>query len=287
MTDEKKLGELRARIDAIDTQLIELLRQRADVIEEVRGVKGPQTIYIRPGREATMLRHLLKSPMGHIPQGLVHRLWREMIGAFTLQEGNFSVAVALLPGKEGLWDLARDHFGGFTPLHSFKDATAACRAVFAKTHQLAALPLATDRDLDTWWRLLLAHGSDVPRVFYRFPFDGVKSPARLSAPDGLIVGAAIPEETGADRSLLAVEWKEGTQANVLTPVLAELTGVVSHIFTAGGKEPPLSLLELSSFLVGREDTLKPWQAKYKDIILRHKIIGAYPVPLSPKPEIKS
>src|ERR1043166_5432845 len=107
MTDQKRLNELRAKIDAIDDELLALLRSRADIIEEVRGVKGKQDVYIRPGREALMLKALLAKPQGHIPPGLLHRLWREMIGAFTLQEGGFKVAVAQAAGEEGFWGLCR------------------------------------------------------------------------------------------------------------------------------------------------------------------------------------
>src|ERR1051326_7104984 len=93
MPDNQKLHQLRSQIDAIDQQLLDLLVKRAEIVAEVGESKGEQPIYIRPGREATMLRSLLSKNTGKLPKNLIHRIWREMIGAFTLQEGALRVAV--------------------------------------------------------------------------------------------------------------------------------------------------------------------------------------------------
>lgn len=279
MTNPQKLKELRGKIDAIDDQLLALLRTRAGIIEEVRGVKGRQDIYIRPGREALMLKALQEKPQGQLPPGLVHRLWREMISAFTLQEGGLKVAVALAEGEEGFWDLARDHFGGFTPLQAFQGATAALRAILAKTHQLAALPMPKEGDNDGWWRLLLAAGDGVPNVFYRFPYDGKRGNARATQHDGIIAGVLAPEETGADISVLVVEWQGAADKRNLNGTVAALPGVKNHLFLAAGKDPACSWLELEGFLIGKDNALKDWQAANKHLILRHKVIGAYPAPM--------
>lgn len=277
----EKLTELRNKIDAIDLKLLELLRARADVIEEVRAVKGPQAVYIRPGREASMLRTLLAQPMGHIPKGLVHRLWREMIGAFTLQEGAMRVAVADVKGNEGLWDLVRDHFGAFTPLQSFSSSLSALRAVLAKTHQLAVLPFPQGDVKEVWWRLLLGAGADAPKVFYRIPFDGQKGNARPVEGDGVLVGLLKPEATSADRSVLVLEWNDVPERGTLQKLLATLPvphGL--HVLGQEGREPACSWLELDGFFTADHPALKSWLGQHKDLILRHALIGAYPVPLS-------
>ena len=109
-TDKQALADLRAQIDRVDGALHDLLRDRAEIIDQVRKLKGKQTLYIRPGREAQMLRVLTGRPQGKLPEGLVVRLWREMISAFTLQEGGLKAAVVVQDKGPDLWDVARDHF---------------------------------------------------------------------------------------------------------------------------------------------------------------------------------
>ena len=49
--DKQALADLRAQIDRLDGMLHDLLRDRAELIDQVRKLKGKQHIYIRPGRE--------------------------------------------------------------------------------------------------------------------------------------------------------------------------------------------------------------------------------------------
>ena len=282
MVDATKLNDLRNKIDAIDTQLLDLLRSRANVIEEVRAVKGKQRIYIRPGREASMLRVLLKQPSGHLPKGLIHRLWREMIGAFTLQEGMMNVAIPMQEGEEGFWDIARDHFGSFTPMQSFSGAISALRAVLSETHQLAALPFPREGDSEgnIWWRLLLAEQDAIPNVFYAFPFDGVSGNARNTEHQGLVIGAIPPEATGQDHSILVLEWQNNIDKKAVDVLLSNLLfPKAAHVFVPAGKEPACSWVELDGFVERGDAALAAWYQQHRHQLLRHKIIGAYPVPL--------
>jgi chorismate mutase/prephenate dehydratase len=68
--DKQALADFRAQIDRIDSVLHDLLRERAEIIDHVRKLKGKQHIFIRPGREAQMLRALVTRPQGKIPEGL-------------------------------------------------------------------------------------------------------------------------------------------------------------------------------------------------------------------------
>lgn len=280
MVDQAQLTALRNKIDAIDNQLLDLLRARANVIEEVRGVKGKQAVYIRPGREASMLRILVNQPMGHLPPGLVHRLWREMIGAFTLQEGAMKVALPLLDGEQGFWDIARDHFGSFTPMLGFPNPTAALRAVLSLTHELAALPFPREGDGDVWWRLLLAENANVPNVFYAFPFDGVRGNARKTDHQGVVIGAIAPEATGNDRTILVLEWQDAADKKAVEVLCDKLPFTrTAHVFTPKGSEPACSWIELDGFIERANPQLLEWTTEYKRHLLRHKVIGAYPVPM--------
>lgn len=277
MSDNSKLTALRDKIDAIDNQLIELLIERANIVAEVGETKGDLPVYIRPGREATMLRALMEKDTGRLSKSLIHRLWREMIGAFTLQEGALRVAVP--EGEEGFWDLVRDHFGSFTPLLPYESAIAGVKALLIGDVEAAAAPLPQESK-EVWWRLLLSKEAEKMNIFYRFPFDGNHGNAREGAVDGVIIGILEPENTGNDVTLLCVEWRSETTKITATKAGEELGKVLLHVFGTEPGEPPCSYIKLRGFFAGDDAGLKNWLAKHKDIILRGRVLGAYPVPLA-------
>jgi chorismate mutase/prephenate dehydratase len=101
-----KLAPLRARIDEIDRQLVELLNRRAGVVVEIGKVKqrdgGP--IYA-PHREAEVLARVLALSNGPLPARAIEGVYREiMSGSFAIEQplrigylgppGSFSHAAA-------------------------------------------------------------------------------------------------------------------------------------------------------------------------------------------------
>ncbi len=254
------LADLRARIDRIDEALHELLRERAEVVDQVRALKGHQNLYIRPGREAQMLRVLAGRPSGKLPEGLVVRLWREMISAFTLQEGTLKAAVFAPPKGPDLWDLARDHFGAFTPLLEEPTAKEALQAVRDGKATVAVLPPPTEGEKAPWWPLLLEPATkDSLVVFAMLPFEPLRpgrGNARRALPMGLIVGPLDPELTGNDRSFLALTGTHVTEVE-LRRVLGKAGYKVRQTFVHAPRRAasaPLHVLAEVEGYVGRADT---------------------------------
>ena len=56
MSTPPALRRLRARIDKIDDRMHDLIRARAGIVHQVRGVQGRQAIFIRPIWGATCWR---------------------------------------------------------------------------------------------------------------------------------------------------------------------------------------------------------------------------------------
>jgi chorismate mutase/prephenate dehydratase len=108
------LGEIRSRIDAIDSQLLELLNQRADLVHEVGLLKKRDGISIyAPEREEKLLRSLSELNeriKGRLPATAVRAIYREIMSAsFALEKG---LVIAYL-GPVATWShqAAREKFG--------------------------------------------------------------------------------------------------------------------------------------------------------------------------------
>lgn len=75
------LASLRARLDAVDAGLHELLVERCLTVERIAATKGPQGKVIRPDREAAVLAQRLAANVVPVSDTLVAALWRHMISA--------------------------------------------------------------------------------------------------------------------------------------------------------------------------------------------------------------
>ncbi len=81
------LPELRDLIDAVDTQLIALLNQRADVVVQVGKLKrGDGTPIYAPHREKAVLAKVLEMNAGPLSSRTVEAIYRELLsGSFSLE----------------------------------------------------------------------------------------------------------------------------------------------------------------------------------------------------------
>ena len=111
------LAALRAELDRIDDALHALLMQRARVVERVAR-SGKRSAY-RPGREASIIRRLLRQHSGTLPAQTLVRIWRELLAGTTAMQGPFAVAVCEPDAGAGFTQAAREHFGALTPLHVY------------------------------------------------------------------------------------------------------------------------------------------------------------------------
>src|SRR5215475_15783760 len=83
------LAGLRAELDRIDDALQALLIERAQVVERV-AKSGKRGAY-RPGREASIIRRLLRQHAGALPPHTLVRIWRELLAGTNTMQGAFSI----------------------------------------------------------------------------------------------------------------------------------------------------------------------------------------------------
>lgn len=273
---ETSLAELRREIDAIDDSLHDLLVRRGEVQAQVGRAKGGEGVYIRPGREALVLRRLMARHRGAFPKPVLVRIWREIFAAGLSLQGAFSVAVPA-SADGAMTTLAVDHFGALTPAHELADAPAVLDAVRGGEAAVGVLPMPRAGEADPWWRRL-ARDPEAPPVIARLPFAAPAS--RAGDAEALVVGAAPAEDTGDDRSLVVLEAAgEADDAGVSTAV------------TDAGVEPVAWLTAPADNGCGRFHLLEvpglvaPGDARLENLagaapVADARVLGSYAVPLS-------
>ena len=207
MTADSSLDELRREIDAIDDTIHDLLMKRTGIVEKVREIKRDLPVKIRPAREDEIAFRLLSRHQGPFPKRELLRIWRELIVATLSFEGPFSVAVHMPEEGQGYWDLARDHYGSYTPMTGHDSVRRVIESVRSQEATVGILPLPRQDDVDPWWRHLATESADAPRVIARLPFAGAGN-GRDGDLEALVICPIAQEPTGRDRSLLVIESSE-------------------------------------------------------------------------------
>jgi len=198
------LAALRREIDSIDEQLHDLLMRRGEVVSEIgrrKAVDGQVTF--RPAREAQLLHRLLARHHGDLSHASVVRLWREIIAASIRIQGQLTVGYCPIEGHGSALRLANGHFGFDTPTMRFESASHVVSAVHRGEVSVGLVPLPEAADTPGWWSDV-RDATDV-YVVARLPWydDATAAGASVGASVGaLVLARGVPEESGADRSLL-------------------------------------------------------------------------------------
>jgi chorismate mutase/prephenate dehydratase len=270
------LAELRAELDGLDDALHDLLMRRAAVVERVAGLNAHGKVPFRPGREAAILRRLLARHTGRLPPRALVRLWRELFAATTSLQGQFSVTVSESDPAFAYTAAAREHFGALTPLRAHRSPAQAIGEVSGGAATAAVLPLPAEEEPlpAAWWTTLLHQDEPRLHVVARLPF---WAPRPEGAPQvqALVVAAAPPDPSGADRALIGLE---------LRPDLSRAR--LAAAFTGAGLAPAAILLrrdpQATHGLITVEGLLAeddPRLAALGEMLERPTLLGGYAVPL--------
>ncbi len=200
MTDTPLLT-LRNKIDAFDNEILRLLEQRTAVVEEVAVYKKQSgaAVFIRPNREAQIIRRLIKQrTKKSVQPALITQLWRDLMMASLQLECPFSVAVCNT-GSHALL-AARNHFGALTPLQSYDTPIAALNAVAENSALLAVLSCPST---DSWWTAFTEPRYHGINVVFKLPFLAVKN-----APAFLVLGRVPFEPSGDDKTVVLIDKQD-------------------------------------------------------------------------------
>ena len=247
------LETVRARIDAVDGELLRLLDERASLAASVAAAKraaGETGFGLRPGREAQVLRRLLNQPREAAEVSLIVRIWREVMGDNLSKQGPFHINVWGGREEARVIEFARHRFGaapGLRVLATAQDALAAAK----KPGGVAALALEGG-----WWGRLLAE----PRlkVFSTLPCLAQWGP--LAA---LAVAEVEVEPTGAADTF----WVTDATGNVAEALSRD--GVAATLLADSGG---LKLFSLAGFYQADDERLARAPGRLSGVI------GAAPEP---------
>ncbi len=143
VSDHPHLQELRARIDAIDDQLLRLMNERAGYALAIAAAKtaaGEGECFHRPEREAEVLKRVAAQNRGPLPGDTVTLLFRELMSSCLALEKPLSVAF-LGPTGTFTQQAAYKHFGHAIEASALPAIDEIFRAVESGACQYGVVPV--------------------------------------------------------------------------------------------------------------------------------------------------
>ncbi|HTR87882.1 MAG TPA: chorismate mutase [Reyranella sp.] len=282
--DAPDLDKLRQEIDAIDGDLHGLIRRRASLVGRIADAKPAGGLALRPGREAQIMRKRLATHDGSFPASAVFRMWREMMSSFALmQTPGLRIAVCRPADQPGYWDVARDHFGCQIPMVGFASPAQVLAEVRAHPTTIGVVPAPIEADTAPWWPLLASGEPTLPNVVARLPFLAMPN-ARARDLSAVVLARLEPEESGDDRSLIAIEAPQSISRTRISGALAK-AGLPAFISALDQPAAGMHhyLLELPQVIADRDDRLRGVETALGLDRGSVAAIGAYAVPATHRP----
>ncbi len=282
---EPTLEALRAEIDAIDEDLHRQIMRRAEVALRIRAAKsanGSEPVFMRPAREAQVLRRLVERHQGQFPRAVIVRLWREIMAAVLRMQGPFSLAVYAPERAAGYWDLARDHFGSLTPASAHDSPHQVLTALAAGRASVGILPLPGADDPQPWWPSLLSHDAKRPRIVARLPF-GSGETVRGAPLEAFAVAPVAGEPTGRDRTMLIVEAGGPMSRSELASRVKAAgfeTATIQSWQPRSDQHVWLHLLDVEGYLVEDDPKLAGLAERIGESVRQVRPVGGYAVPFA-------
>lgn len=141
---DNKLAKLRSQIDQLDTQLLEIISQRAQCASQVGAYKRENgqddCQFYRPEREANVLRRVAELNPGPLPNEEMARLIREVMSACLAVERKLNIAFL---GPEGTFteEAALKHFGHSVQTSALNSISEVFREVESGAANYGVVPI--------------------------------------------------------------------------------------------------------------------------------------------------
>lgn len=283
MNHEKHtLEEFRGAIDTIDEDILALLARRTELVQQVGQLKARTAAngsFMRPGREASMLRSLTSKIPGDFPKWAVAAMWRIIISASLNIEHPIHIAVYTPKGnKEPLYK-AREYFGSFTSMSAHSTIGQVLEKAINGAHSVAVLPLPTLEHDYGWWRLMPRYTS--LRIFAFLPFFSANPMMDMPL---VALANVTPEATGSDKTILILEGKKPISMDTLTQSFTR-HGLQLEYLRINTDEPSMPvrfthLVAVNDFIAENDARMAAILESLEKYGISARSLGSYATPLT-------
>lgn len=284
LDNDDKLAKFRHKIDEIDEKIIQLLKERIEIVKQVGEFKKKTTTVpcpIRPRREAEMVRRIVeKFRVSDFPSSAAAAIWRIIIGASTGREANLTLSVLAGENDNNLYWLAREYFGPASPIIKQPHINRIIGDVLDGKAAVGIVPFLRSADTNNWWTVLMQPGANTPKIFAHVPLIYTDIPGK-AIPSALAIAKLIPEPSGDDMSLIVIEADHNVSQHRLQTAFINAKLEVTWINIAN--LTPASrhhLVEIKGFITAGHAGFSASLSALGSSVLSTYFLGAYATPMT-------
>lgn len=265
---QEELKKLRIKIDSIDDNIINLLKERVEIVKEVGHLKakniGGTQNFIRSGREADMLRSLTNKIEGKLPKAAIATIWRVIISSSLAIEQDMRIKAYVESNNESCYWLAREYYGSFVDIEKISKTNDIIKQISENASYVGILPLI-DNEKNPWWIRPDDEKNDI-YIFAKVPFIENK---KDDINPVLAIANVRPEKTEGDASIIAIKKCNKEQVNKI------LSGLkLKYNILAESKNSDI-LLEILDYLEPDDKRV----IALKDALPNARLLGSYALPI--------
>jgi chorismate mutase len=165
-----QLVKIRKQINAIDKEIIALLKKRSFIIPKVRKIKENWDYKIAFKREVDMAKSLQKKDFGLYNNTFMQAIWRQIISATLKIECDLKIEIYKNPSNfYELWELSKDFFGVASNYHLNHNIENMFEKLINQQVDALVLPAPEGSSLK-WWLNLIKPQYQRIKINMVFPF---------------------------------------------------------------------------------------------------------------------
>ncbi len=275
VTSPKGLPALLDQIELVDQDILKLLEKRFALAKKrasLLGLSSDQVAY-NPDEEAMAVRMLLKKSKGIMGDGVLVKIWREILSVCEQIVKPFSIAVYTKERSRDMIDLAKDYFGTNCRYFSCVSVSQAMQKVDTGEVGAAILPLFEQSE-ESWWTGLGSKEHRDLMIVAKLPF--IKGVDDVVQNEGFVVSKSASCSTGNDRSLIAIEMSVTTSIGSLKSIFENVGFRVTQVWPAYHlSRIYLFAVELEGYITLEDDRMILLQSLYEKNIQMIRRIGGY------------
>ena len=282
----KKLALFREQIDEIDLKILNLLKDRMEIVKNVGELKKSynEKFYIRANREADMIKNLVNLADNKFPKSTIINIWRKIITSANMSEQALRIAIHNPRNITDYTYLVREYYNNDVPIINYDSANSVVAELENQQAQIGifALPDSNedfDKKEDTkenWW-ISLANNRIGLKVFAKIPFVEFAQKDKNSNSIQLVaVAIKEAEKSISDKTLITIETGREVNKSAILSAFKEvgLEGKIlksAQVMQFDGIK--FHLIELEGFYLENDEIFKKLsQSKIKPFI---KVLGHF------------
>ncbi len=282
----KKLALFREQIDEIDLKILNLLKDRMEIVKNVGELKKSynEKFYIRANREADMIKNLVNLADNKFPKSTIINIWRKIITSANMSEQALRIAIHNPRNITDYTYLVREYYNNDVPIINYDSANSVVAELENQQAQIGifALPDSNedfDRKEDTkenWW-ISLANNRIGLKIFAKIPFVEFAQKDKNSNSIQLVaVAIKEAEKSISDKTLITIETGREVNKSAILSAFKEvgLEGKIlksAQVMQFDGIK--FHLIELEGFYLENDEIFKKLsQSKIKPFI---KVLGHF------------